>query len=269
MLDQNFGTKELYEVVLRANTPMRFGDRNVEKGEIVLAFDKVNVAILNEQNRIISARGGWGNMPRVIWEDRSEVTFQLTQGVLSSLGFGILTSSKMLHKPQAENLYISKKEIFDFIGSDGTMELEYKPTDQKPVFCYEYERETIQRKVDCEVNENKIILKNADLSKSYLVDYYFEYGEEALMYLIEKERFTGTFTLEGKFYTKDENDGINITNILTMPKVRVASEINLRLGERADPTISVFSVIAIPEHTLNSNAELFNIVRLDRDIDGV
>lgn len=269
MLDQNFGTKELYEVVLRANTPMQFGQRMIEKGEIVLAFDKISVALLNEQSHFITARGGWGNMPRVIWEDRSEVTFKLTQGVLSSLGFGILTSAKMLYSPRFDNLFLSKKELFDFVGADGVLETTYTPTAKRPIFCYEYERDTIQRKVDCELQDGKIVLKNVDLTKSYLADYYFEYGDEALMYLIEKERFTGTFTLEGKFYTKDENDGINVTNILTMPKVRVASEINLRLGERADPTISVFSVIAIPERTLNSNTELFNIVRLGKDIDGV
>ena len=38
MLDQYFGIKELYEVVLKAKTDMTFGDRQLEAGEPVLYF---------------------------------------------------------------------------------------------------------------------------------------------------------------------------------------------------------------------------------------
>jgi len=41
MIDQYFGHKELYEVVLRAKTPMQFGDRRIEADEPVLYFDDI------------------------------------------------------------------------------------------------------------------------------------------------------------------------------------------------------------------------------------
>jgi hypothetical protein len=63
----------LYEAVIRAKIPMQFGNRYVEAEEPILYFDNVQMALLTEQNRPIFARGGWGNMPRVIWEERSEV----------------------------------------------------------------------------------------------------------------------------------------------------------------------------------------------------
>jgi hypothetical protein len=72
-MDQYFGTKELYEVVLRAKVPMRFGSRQLEEGEPVLYFENVTMSVLSEKNSPIMARGGWANLPRVIWEDRSEV----------------------------------------------------------------------------------------------------------------------------------------------------------------------------------------------------
>lgn len=46
MLDQYFGVKELYEVVLRAKGPMKFGDRNVEDGEPVLYFENISMSLL-------------------------------------------------------------------------------------------------------------------------------------------------------------------------------------------------------------------------------
>jgi hypothetical protein len=77
VIDQYFGTKELYEVVLRAKVPMRFGPRMLEEGEPVLYFENVSMSVLNEKSSPIMARGGWANLPRVIWEDRSEVQFVL------------------------------------------------------------------------------------------------------------------------------------------------------------------------------------------------
>ena len=92
MIDQYFGHKELYEVVLRAKVPMQFGDRHIESEEPILYFDNVNMTLLTEQSRPVFARGGWGNMPRVIWEDRQEVQFQMIEGVMSSTGMGLLLS---------------------------------------------------------------------------------------------------------------------------------------------------------------------------------
>lgn len=270
MMDQYFGTKELYEVVLKANTPMNFGSRRVEVGEPILYFEKVSIAQLNEQSRPIMARGGWGNMPHVIWEDRSEMTFSLSEGVMSSIGLGILTSANMVmeEKKKDGNLYLHKKEgpfYLDDITKKYT--LSQTPALNKKIFCYEFEREVIQKRVNFSTDGKVLTIENGDINKEYLIDYYYQYGEEALIYYIEKERFNGTFSLEAKFYTKDENDGINTTNIMFMPKVRVVSDINLRLGERADPTVSVFNVIAMPEKTEESREMIMKIVRLGEDID--
>lgn len=275
MMDQYFGTKELYEVVLKANTPMNFGSRRVEVGEPILYFEKVSIAQLNEQSRPVMARGGWGNMPHVIWEDRSEMTFTLSEGVMSSIGMSILMSAKMVSKEKAKdgNLYIPKREgPFELDDLTMSYTLDRIPAQDKRIFLFEYEREVPQKKIDMEaeglvIEKNILRYKNGDINKQYLIDYYFKYGEEALVYYIEKERFNGTFSLEAKFYTKDENDGINTTNIMFMPKVRVVSDINLRLGERADPTVSVFNVIAMPEKTEESREMIMKIVRLGEDID--
>ena len=45
------------------------------------------------------------------------------------------------------------------------------------------------------------------------------------------------------------------------------SNINLRLGERVDPTISVFNIIAMPNKTEMSKDLIMDITRLSNDID--
>ena len=298
MMDQYFGHKELYEVVLRAKNSMQFGSRYIEADEPILYFNNVNMSLLTEQNRPIFARGGWGNMPHVIWDERSEVQFQMIEGVMSSVGMGILLSSNVLSREEGESLYIHKKEgpflpnIHEVEINGEIKEVPYVDLKQKPIFyprkktfIFEYERDAIQGKIygkyldnvedgfgfpvhRIELYQDKNLSIPAKNNRNYLVDYYYEYRDEALIYSVQKERFNGLFTLEGKFYSKDENEGQNYTNVLYMPKVRIVSNINLRLGERADPTVSTFNIIGLPEQIGYNSNLIMKITRLENDIDG-
>ena len=289
MMDQYFGVKELYEVVLRAKVPMQFGSRFLEEGEPVLYFENITMSVLQQKTNAIMARGGWANLPRVIWEDRSEVQFVMQEGVMSSISLGVLLSANVTTQLDNEGpLLINKREGPFEIQEDARIFLEHWPVEypRRKTFIYEYERDVAQKKIygkrieglddgfgverPClELYQDKALEEKADINKKYIVDYYYEYGNEALIYTIQKERFNGLFTLEGKFYSKDENEGKNYTNLIYMPKVRVVSDINLRLGERADPTMSVFNIIALPE-TVSSNKQslIMEITRLNEDIDG-
>ncbi len=283
--------KELYEVCLRAKTAMKFGERYIEADEPVLYFDHVAMSMLSEQSKEIYARGGWLNQPKVIWQDRSEVRFQMTQGVVSQFGFGILLGAKVAIKGAEKPILMHMKEgPFQFdIGTERPLVyLKHWPvnTEVKKTFIFDFDRNAVQSKIygkrihgqmdpfepnkerPCiELYEDKERTKLADTNKKYVVDYYYEYGKEAISYTLQKERFNGLFTLEGKFYSKDENEGINYTNILYMPKVRIVSDINLRLGERADPTVSAFNIIGLPETVGDDKDLIVEVQHLDEDLD--
>ena len=289
MMDQYFGVKELYEVVLRARTPFTFGSRYIEAGEPVIYFTNIRIATLREQRSPIMARGGWANLPHVIWEDSSGVEFTLTEGVMSSVSMGMLLSAAAATPEANEPLLIYKTEGPFELNDEHQLFLEHWPVarDKKKTFIFKYERDVPQYKVygkripgkvdpfdtkkdrPCiEVYEDRELQQLADLDKKYIVDYYYEYNDDALIYTVQKERFNGLFTLEGKFYSKDENEGLDYTNIIYMPKVRVVSDINLRLGERADPATSVFNIIGMPENVVgNGKNVIMKITRLNKDID--
>ena len=283
MLDQYYGHKDLYEVVLRAKTPMQFGERKIEAGEPVLYFEDVKISVLSEQSKQIMARGGWGNLPHVVWDDRSEVQFILNEGVMSNVGMGILLGAKVLSNDD-KSIYLSKREgpfeIVDLNVNNQILhgfyieQLPYIDKEHK-AFIFEFDRKAIQKKVmgnlyvrDTEVGKQYFVYleDSADLEQQYLIDYYYEYKDEALHYVLQQERFNGLFSLEGKFYSKDENEGKNYTNVLYMPKVRVASNINLRLGERADPTVSTFNIIGLPETVGDYKNLIVEFTRLGEDV---
>ena len=288
-MDQYFGIKELYEVVLRAKNPMKFGNRQVEADEPVLYFENISMSTLREQNSVIMARGGWANMPHVIWEDRSEVEFVLSEGVVSSISMGILLSTQIGVKGKNESFLIPKREGPFYPNEQGRVFLTNWPVDYpvKKTFIFDYDRDVVQQKIygkkildavdpfnpeeniPClELYKDQELKQLADTDRQYLIDYYYEYNKESLIYTIQKERFNGLFTLEGRFYAKDENDGYNYTNLIYMPKVRVVSDINLRLGGRADPTVSVFNIIALPETVIaGKNNMILEITRLGENLD--
>ena len=296
MMDQYYGHKELYEVVLRAKTPMQFGDRHIEEQEPVLFFDNISMSTLTEQNHPVFARGGFGNLPRVIWDDRSEVQFQMIQGVMSSAGMGILLSANVLQKEEGTPMYIHMKEgpmelstLPVIINNEEKQvpyfTLKYKPVfyPEKKIFIFDCDRKAIQQKLYGRINkqispygdeiyrleiyQDKNLEIPAEKGRKYAVDYYYKYEDKALIYSVQKERFNGLFTLEAKFYSKDENEGQNYTNVLYMPKVRIVSNINLRLGERADPTVSTFNIIGLPETVGEYKNLIMDITRLNIDID--
>lgn len=285
MIDQYFGHKELYEVVLRAKNPMQFGNRYIEAEEPVLYFDNINMSLLTEQNKPVFARGGWANMPRVIWDERSEVQFQMIDGVMSQVGMSILLGANVTARQDKKPLYINKKEG-PFTMINGCIDLQHRPIDStiKKTFIFDYDRDAIQEKIygkriegivdgfgnqvnRIELYKDKNLTIPAENNRKYVVDYYYEYEDEALIYTVQKERFNGLFTLEAKFYSKDENEGQNYTNVLWMPKVRIVSNINLRLGERADPTVSTFNIIGLPETIGDYKNLIMDITRLNTDID--
>ena len=167
-------------------------------------------------------------------------------------------------REENKQLYIHKQEGPFSIDSKGYIYLKHWPVLNKKTFIFDFDRSAIQKKIygklvpglvdplgqelHCiQLFEDKNCKIPADNSRKYLIDYYYEYEDEALFYSVQKERFNGLFTLEAKFYSKDENEGGNYTNVLWMPKVRIVSNINLRLGERADPTVSTFNIIGLPE----------------------
>jgi len=62
--------------------------------------------------------------------------------------------------------------------------------------------------------------------------------------------------------------GEDYTNIIYMPKVRVVSDINLRLGERANPTVGTFNIVGMPETTVgHKDGLILEITRLDKAVD--
>lgn len=280
---QEMGIKELEHVVLKAKEDVEFGNKYFQAGEPVLYLNNVQISLLSEDTRVVAAQGGFLNQPRVVWEDRNNTIFQFSNGTLNPISLGLLMGANVL-KPQSA--YIPYAETLELARINVTENLECSFTlkyaaelQHKPRFYYFFDAENPQYrlKVISETYNEKTGRTNVTVQLpkkppeefSIMADYYFIPKKLPMIYSMDRERKPKLFTLEATFYLKDENDGLLHTGILEMPKVYITSNINLRMGERADPTVGTFRIVAMPDNYDSYDSVVWQMKYLDDDIYGI
>jgi hypothetical protein len=91
-----FSFKELYDVYFKATYSMELGNRKIEPGEILMSFDRVQIASLQEDKTHVAARGGWDNRGRVFWDTTHDIRFLFSAGVFSKTQWALLSNSKVV-----------------------------------------------------------------------------------------------------------------------------------------------------------------------------
>jgi hypothetical protein len=74
-MNNEFGMKELYSVFLKTTYPMRINGKDFDEGEVIAAFDKIQLANFQEVKRAVEAKGGFDNRAHVTWQTTKEVDF--------------------------------------------------------------------------------------------------------------------------------------------------------------------------------------------------
>ena len=267
---QEMGLKDLEHVVIKARDYITLGSRSYEPGEPILYFENIQIAVLSENTRLIAAQGGYLNQPRVVWEDRDNTTFQFSNGTLNQLSLNMLLEANMLHEL---NVFVPHKQIVE-IDDSGKAWLSYPYEPTRKRFYKIFERENLQESItpikeEVIDNETLVSFNPQYAGKTIVADYYFVPKSGAITYTMDRERKPNLYTLEATFYLKDENEGLLHTGILEMPKVYIMSNINLRMGERADPTVGTFRIMAMPDNLDNHEATICRITYLEDDIYGL
>ena len=242
-----FGLKELRSVVIRAREDIKIGNRTFEAGEPVLYFEKVQIAKLQEGNKITTARGGYGNYPKVIWQSFNDLTFTMTEGVLSKTSFSVLSNAEMFEKGEESTdvIKVPKRERVEIYN--GTIKVLREPLKEK-IFIYLVDDDGI---ITDKITNYSILGDTIKVDAKYegkiaIIDYYFNYENKYSQYVLGSKRIDSLFSLEGKAYFKDDKHGLNKTFLFEIPKMKITSNLDVIMGEKADPTVSVFNIVGIP-----------------------
>lgn len=256
---EQFSMKELYDVSLKSTYPMRIGNRTIEIGEKIAVFDKIQLANFNEIKKYQSSNGGFDNRALVYWEDTKEIHFNFTQGIFSKTQLSLMLNSKMISENSNNNpILISKRE---FLESDenGEIQLLFIPHN---LFVYDA---ATSEKIEYEKNSDKGI-KIQSSYKNIIVDYQYEYNNKVEELVIGTQLTNGYLELEGKTRYKDDVTGHTHTGIIRIPRLKLMSNLSMRLGENANPVVGGFSAIGVPTGE-RGNKRVMELFFLADDID--
>lgn len=298
MEEQLVGMKEMYDVNIRLNDPIEIGNRKYDINETVLSFDKAEIAQLQQQKSTKTARGGFGNRALIDWETDKECTFAITHGLLSLTTWAILSNSRI---GERKTKSVSYKETIDVIEDDdfwfvdlkyipnhvdgqwgiqGNPENEPMPMGRRPwlplkplppqrdrfIFCYD--GQTGGRIMNFDVVGNRIIF-HAEHRK-VVVDYTFDYDDGFRELDVGSRLFNGYLNLTAKMTVKGYNDGETSTAILEIPRLKLNSNLGMRLGANVEnPVVSDFYFTGYPgEGRRIEDQMVCRLTFLDRELTG-
>ena len=258
-MDNNIGFKELYEVSLKATYPIEMGDRRIEIGETVAAFDKIQIANFEEKKNFISANGGFDNRARVWWEETKEIRVSLAQGVFSKDQLGVMTSAKLITNEGESVVAVNCRETVE-TNESGVATV--KHVIAEPIFVYD--KSTGKKITNISFSNNTIT--TGESYQELLVDYHYNYDNKYSILSFGRGLTNGYLSLEGKTRVKDDITGQVTTGIIKIPKLKLLSNLSMRLGQDAVPLVGRLDAVAVPTGE-RGHKKVMELIFLNDDID--
>ena len=251
--------KELYEVSLKSTLPIEVSGKKIEAGETIASFDRIQIANFQEIKNTASANGGWDNRAHIFWETTKEVKINFTQGVFSKIQLALMTNAQLIKNEGEQFIPINKREEFE---SDEHGKIVIGRTLREPVFVYD---KATGKKITGWTSTTDSILLN-EAYKSVIVDYWYDYDNGCQIMTVGRPLTQGYLSLIGKMRVKDDITGKVKTGIIKIPKLRLMSDLSIRVGSDTTPQVGRLDAIAVPEGARNQS-KVMEIIFLNDDID--
>ena len=255
-----FGLKELYDLTLKATFPIDMDGYTFEEGEVIARFDKIQIANFKELTSRINAKGGQGNRSLIVWEDPREIQLNFSQGIFSRRQFALLNNANLIVKEEQDSIMLSHH----FAGEsneEGVITLPHQNVSK----VFVYNAKTFEKIVPTNVDLEKGVLS---ITQSYCdveIDYQYEYTNDFSVMTIGQKLINGFLSLEGKTRVKDDITGKTHTAILRIPRLRLVSDLSMRLGREANPLMANFSAVCHP--SAGRDKKNMELLFLSDDID--
>lgn len=258
-MDGMFGFKDLEQVTLKSTYNMKIGNREIDPGEVIAAFDKIQIANLNEIVESVTANGGFDNRARVYWETTRAIQISFSQGVFSKEMFGLLNNAKIIAPAQPKPIEITWRERLES-NQSGAFTLKYLP--KKDLFIY---NEETGAKIENYTRNGKTVNITTPFV-NVAVSYVYEYTNTNIEFCIGQRLIKGFLELEGRTKVKDDETGKVVTGIFKIPRLRLMSDLSIRLGANASPVVGTFKAEGEPVGSRGSSL-VCEFFILDDDIE--
>ena len=259
-MNTEFGLKELYDLTLKTTFPIEMDGRKFEAGEVIARFDKIQIANFREITSRVSANGGKSNPALIVWEDPKEIQLTFTQGIFSKRQFALLSNANLLKSAPADKILVSAH----FNGeSDEKGEIQLDKEKIANVFVYN--AKTFEKINPKSIDLEKGVITIDEVYCDVEVDYQYEYTNDVSIINIGQKLIGGFLLLEGKTRVKDDITGKTHTAILRIPRLKLVSDLSMRLGREAGPLLANFAAVGYP--SIGKDKKVMELLFLNDDID--
>ena len=260
-MNTEFGLKELYDLTLKATYPIEMEGRRFEAGEVIARFDKIQIANFRELTSRVSANGGQGNPALVVWEDPKEIQLTFTQGIFSKRQFALLSNANLIKTAPESKIFVSAH----FVGeSDEEGKIQLDKEKVSNVFVYNAKTFDKINPISIDLEKGVIVIDQVYCDVE--VDFQYEYVNNVTIMNIGQKLIKGFLLLEGKTRVKDDITGKTHTAILRIPRLKLVSDLSMRLGREASPLLANFSAIGYPTE-YGRDKKVMELLFLSDDID--
>lgn len=239
MNNLDFSFKDLYGIKLKATYNMEINGQMIEENETIAFFDSIQIADIKETVKRTTVRGGFDNYRHVFWESTDKININFTKGTLSKTQFAFLSNSNIFELDKGKEIAIDYREQTES-NANGIITLKYRPANF--LFCYDLE--TGQKISWSLISENQ--LQISENFKEVIVDYQRLVKTGGSGIVLGENAIKGFLSLEAKTKIKDDVTGQDHIGIIKIPKLKLVSDLSLRLGRNANPNVANFAIEGYP-----------------------
>ena len=297
-----YGIREICEVVLKAKSNMKVGNKLFYKHEPVIYFDSLKTSTMEGAATTVYAQGGRGNSRLIAWEGERTVTFTMEDALISTVSLAILSGADVIDaKPgaaiiqhivedipySADGLYVSKKpyapegstEHFMYVmalddnGDPATEPYIYtgaaEETTDKGYALTKAAGQTHSPEIGVSIKDGKDE-EGKDKYKApklVRVDYYTERTSGATQIEITPDKFGGNFYLEASTLFRN-TDGVDMPAEFIIPNCKVQSNFTFTMASSGDPSTFTFTMDAFPDYTRFGTKKVISVIQVIEDEEG-
>ena len=170
-----------------------------------------------------------------------------------------MSNASLIEHTGNESFVLSKR-FFGETNEQGELVLANIPTG--PIFVYDADTGAKITNWDCSDN----VIKTSKAYQNIIVDYSFVYSGDFTEMRIGTTLTDGYLSLTGKMRVKDDTTGKVVTGIIKIPKLRLMSDLSMRVGSDAVPQVGRLDAMAVPEGG-RGQTKIMEIIFLSDDID--
>lgn len=256
-----FGVREICDVVFKAKSTVKIGNKLFKKGQPVLYIDTAKTSTVEGAATTVYATGGKGNTRLIAWEGEKTLTFTVEDALLSPMGFAILSgagllqkskdSTDMVHVHMTSTAY-TETDVIDLSSALNAGEV---IDSSSPIFVVVTEKDG---SITGEIIDNlkvsadgKQLVGEIKKEQTVFVDYYVKKPAAGIAELqIDAEHFAGNYYVEASTLFRREHDGVDMPAEITLPNVKIQSNFTFTMASSGDPSTFTFTMDAFPGYTM-------------------